>query len=370
MRFTNTFLLIALLTFSYTNSFEFASLAEISEIKATPYGKSLIETISLALEQKGNVNEVQKLLNDLLFKLNSDQAKDTAWWNKENARLKAKIARLAREIEKLRIEILKALAEKAKYEKLRDQAAANIVQYKKQIAHNLRALADNEQRRNQDAADFKRSQSEHTDILNALDAVLKELNKLVGSVSGQNRPEHVRLGAEENRDRLQALKKSFVQISQDEAEIQAFVELATEADQNALRKLINFIRKVRASTQQSYNDDIEHEKRSIKAYNHLKNILETDNRRLRKMLAQEIKNHALYVKRIAQLIVKIAQLRKLRAAKIAERKATIAERIAKENAYLARKAQRDEERRVMNRIDRIIKQRLSNMSKYLSERVD
>ena len=91
MRITNTFLLIALLTFSYTNSFEFASLAEINELKSTAYGKSLIETISLSLEQKGNVNEVQTLLSDLLFKLNQDQARDDAWWKRENARLKEEV---------------------------------------------------------------------------------------------------------------------------------------------------------------------------------------------------------------------------------------------------------------------------------------
>jgi Txe/YoeB family toxin of Txe-Axe toxin-antitoxin module len=365
MRFTNTFLLVALLTFSYTNSFEFASLSEINEIKSTPYGKSLVETISLALEQKGNVDEVQKLLNDLLFKLNKDQTADTAWWNKENARLKAKINRLAQEIEKLRREILQALAEKAKYEKLRDQAAANLVQYKQQLADNIRTLDDNEKRRAEDAKDFLRSQSEHTDVTNAISAVLKELNKLIGSVSGKGIPQHVRVGDEEKRD----LKNSFLQISQDEAEVQAFIELATSADQSAVKKLIGHLNKLYRSTKKSYNDDIAHEQRSIKAYRQLKGSLENDNHTLRKMIVQETKNHAAYVKRVAELIIKIAQLRKLRNAKIAERNATIAERLAKKKAYLARKAQRDEERRVMKRIDNIIKTRLANMSKYLNNSI-
>jgi DNA repair exonuclease SbcCD ATPase subunit len=369
MKFTNTFLIIALLTFSFTNSFEFASLAEVSEINASTYGKSLLETISLTLEQKGNVGEIQQLLNDLLFKLNQDQAKDTAAWNKENARLKAKIARLTKEIEALRREILRLLAEKAKYEKLRDQAAKNLVQYRKQIAHNDKALIDNAERRAADLADFKKSQSEHTDILNALDAVLKELSKLQGSVGGNGRPEHVRLNEEEKRDAADALKKSFVQISKDEAEVQAFIQTATEADQNALRSLLAAIRKIRESTQRSYNDDVTHEKRSLRDYKHLTSLLKKDNKRLNSMVVEESRNHKLYIRRVAELTVKLAQTRKLRKAKIAEKVATIKEREAKERRYLADKAQRDEERSVIKRIEAIVVRRLANMSKYLNSQV-
>ncbi len=160
-----------------------------------------------------------------------------------------------------------------------------------------------------------------------------------------------------------------MQISQDEAEVQAFVELATEADQNALRNLINHIRRIRESTQKSYNDDVAHEKRSVSAYKQLKELLESDNRKLERMIVQETANHKLYVKRVAELIVKIAQTRKLRKAKIAEKKATIAERLAKKKRYLADKAQRDEERRVIKRIDEIVKRRLANMSKYLANSI-
>jgi len=88
------------------------------------------------------------------------------------------------------------------------------------------------------------------------------------------------------------------------------------------------------------------------------------------MIIQETKNHKLYVQRVAELIVKIAQTRKLRKAKIAEKNATIKERLAKKRRYLADKAQRDEERRVIQRIDTIVKRRLANMSKYLKERID
>jgi len=251
MRITNTFLLIALLTFSYSNAFDFASLAETNEINASPYGKSLLETVSLTLEQKGNVNEIQKLLNDLLYKLNQDQKKDDFAWKKENARLKAKIAKLTKEIESLRKHLLRLEADLTKYKKLRDQAAKNLNQYNNQLSANNKSLSRNSRRRKNDHAEFLKNQSDHTDVVNAINAVIRELKKLVGSVSA-GRPEHVRENKEERRDRLH---KAFIQLSKDETEIQNFIQTATTADQKSLANLINALKKVRDSTKKSLNDD-------------------------------------------------------------------------------------------------------------------
>jgi len=365
MKFINTFLVIALLSFSFSNAFEFASFAEVNEINASPYGKSLLETISMTLEHKGNVGEVQRLLSDLLFKLNQDQERDTDAWNKENARLKAKIAKLTGEIEQLRLEILKLVAERTKYEKLRDKAAENLVQYKQQKARNLKSLAQNEERRNADAAEFRKSQSEHTDVLNAIDAVVSELQLLVGSVSGGARPQHVRQNAEELRD----LKKSFLQLTKDEEQARAFIEMATKADQDAVRGLIDSLMKIKRSTQRSYNDDNEHEKRSVEAFNALRTLLTNDNQQLDRMIDQETQNHKTYVNRVNALVKKIAETRALRRSKKAEKKATEEERAAKEKRYNDDKAQRDEERRVIQRIQEIVAKRLANMSKYLDSQI-
>jgi DNA repair exonuclease SbcCD ATPase subunit len=364
MKYTNTLLIIALITFSYANTFEFASLAEVSEIQADPYGKSLLETISLSLANKGNVDEVQKLLNDLLFKLNSDQDRDDRLWAKENARLLKKIADLTKEIERLRKKIDSLKATKVKYEKLRDKAASNLKQYNKQKAANLKALAKNKVRRAADHADFIRSQNEHKDVLNAIDAVVKELGHLVGSVSGKGRPTHVKENEEEIRDRLQ---KSFAQITQDEAEINAFVELATEADQKALKNLINALLNIAANTRKSFNDDKAHEERSLKTYRALKALLKNDVKKLDSMIGQETKNHASYVKKVQELTIKIANTKALKKSREQEKAATIKERNAKERRYLDDKAQRDRERKIIQKLIQIVKTRLANMSKMLKD---
>jgi hypothetical protein len=382
MKITNTLLLIALLTISFANSFEITSMAELEEIKQSAFGKNLLETLSLSLEQ-GNVGDVENLIAEMIRKLNLDQQVDTDRWRALDSRLKAEIEDLRQKIEKLRKEIIHNLAQKVKYEKLRDQALKNLNQYKAQRKANDAALIDNRNRRDADHADFVKSQAEHTDVLNALSAVLKELKALVGSVSGHGRPVHVRGGAEEARDaawaaqrnakkqkKAKSVKKAFIQISESEAEIQAFVELATEADQRALAKLVHYIRKVRNSVRASANHDADHERKSLSTYNSLKSLLEKDNVKLDDMIVRETRNYNHYVKTIAELIKKIAQLRFLKRSYEATKLAKEKLRAEEAKAHAERKAERDEERRVMMKIQEIIKRRLAKMSDYLKKRVD
>jgi len=164
------------------------------------------------------------------------------------------------------------------------------------------------------------------------------------------------------RDRLQ---KSFAQITQDEAEINAFVELATEADQKALRNLINALLKIADGVKKSFNDDKAHEERSLKAYRALKALLQNDNKKLDSMITQETKNHAAYVKKVLELTKKIVDTQKLKKSKKAELAATIKIRNAKERRYLDDKAQRDRERKIIQKLIQIVKTRLANMSSLL-----
>merc|ERR1712070_890774 len=235
----------------------------------------------------------------------------------------------------------------AKYEALKKQAELNLIQYKKQRAHNVKVLKENDERRKKDAADFKRSQGEHQDVINAINAVVAELKHLVGSVSGAGKPTHVKVNAEEKRDAAHALKKAFIEISQEEAEINAFVELATEADQAALEKLIALIEKVKKKTIASYNDDKNHEEASI--------------------LKHKTKNLNTYIKIIAETKALIATKEKLLKETRALLAATIKEYKEKEAKYLADKAQRDSERIVIKKLQSIVQKRLANMSKYLTE---
>jgi hypothetical protein len=366
MTFTNTFLIIALISFSCVNTFEFASLSEVSDIQADPYGKSLLETISLSLSNKGNVDEVQELLANLLLKLNQDQQRSDAWWAKENARLTALIALLNKKIKSLKAELVRLNDKRVKYEKLRDKAAKNLIQYRKQKDQNTKDIKLNEARRSDDNAAYKRSQSEHQDVLFAIDSVIKQLNHLVGSVSGKGKPTHVKASAEELRD----LKNAFVQISQDEAEINAFIQTATEADQHILNQLIRQLNSIRASVVKSLNDDTAHEKRSKKVFQQLDALLRNDNKRLDSSIANQEKRWNAYVKEVARLKQKIADKERLLKAYQSQLTNAINERLAKERRYLADKAQRNTERKVIEKVQKIVQRRLANMTAYLKTQVN
>jgi len=85
------------------------------------------------------------------------------------------------------------------------------------------------------------------------------------------------------------------------------------------------------------------------------------------MIAQETKNHASYVKKVQELTVKIANTKALKKSKQEEKAATIKERIAKERRYLSDKEQRNKERKIIEKLIKIVLTRLANMSKMLKD---
>jgi len=397
MRSHNVILLIALVLFSFSNSFEFTNLAEVKELRSSTYGNSLIETISMTLANAGSIDEVKKLLTDLLYKLNSDQIQADKDWAKLNKQLTDKINRLTQEIAELETQISLDEAEKKKNEQLRDQSIVNLAQYNAQLRHNLDALTFNDNNRKKDIEEYRKSVQEHGDVINAIEAVIRELKKLTGSVSGKARPTHVSEIAAEKRDREYAaasrpqaaarrsgnkrpatrpagkpnkkntdkLKKSFVELTGDEAEAQLFLEMATSADQRQLMKLIQLLQSLSLSTKNSLNDDEAHERKSLKTFNQLRDSLTADNKKLDAAIAEQTKNLAHYKSEVARLSKKIAEEKILLESKKVERTVTIKQRQDAENQYKHDKAERDSERLVIQRLQKIVDQRLANMSKFL-----
>lgn len=364
MKMTNILLISALLLIANAAQvkYEFASFAEVSDISKSSYGKNLLDTIALSLKTGGDISSVSKLLDDLLFKLNKDQEAADAAWDKENARLKAKIKKLTQEIEHLEREILRLKAERARYLGLIVKVKANLKQYRSQLAADHAQIKSLNKIRGEDASDFRRSQGEHMDIINAISQVVKELRQLQGSISGKGKPKHVQEISQETRDRLNS---SFLAIAKDDHEAMQFIQMATEADQKALGDLIKLLLKLQASAEKSFNDDKEAEKRSIATFNRLIEILKKDITKLTAMIVTSEKNLETYEKRVAKLTLEIETDEKIRKSKISERNATIKERETKENAYKEEKKERAEDMRIVRKLQHIVKTRLDNMTAYL-----
>jgi len=367
MKYSNIFLIFALLL--YVNStkvgFEFASFAEVSEVSNTAYGKSLLETINLKLQKGGDIASVAKLLDFLLFRLNRDQEDNDSAWIKEKQRLDDKIDLLKKQIALLEKEIRDLVALRQYYEKLRVRVIANLKQYNAQYDANIKQLRDIQEKRQKDSEDFHRSKTEHLDIIKAISTVLDELAKLLGSISGEGKPEDVREISQEKRDRLY---KSLLQISKDEAESLEYLQLvtSTKADQFSLNQLIEFLKKLRDSAQKSFNNDKKDDDASLKAFESLSSTLNNDNLKLGKMIEISEKNLKVYSNKIDEIKLEIIRKERIKANKEIELKNTIKEREVKEYQYNTEKEERNKERQIINKLQEISNKRIEQMYHYLN----
>jgi len=375
MRSSNFIFILVLIALGTTRSFDFTSFVELEDLQNDPYGKSLIETIQMSMNQAkgGKIESIQALLDELLAKLNADQRKCDDDWVKEKKRLDTLIAKLESEITKLQGEIAGLEKEKALNEGKRAQSIKNIAQYKEQLSHDHATLKSLIKRRDEDNVRYQNSVREHAALMGAIHQVIDELSKLRGSVSGIGKPSHVRATDQEKRDAnwKASQKAKLIEIIGNEEEAEAFLELATEADQAALEKLIALLRNILNQAQKSLNDDERHERRSLATYKKLRADLESDINQLKTTLAKQNANLADYIKKINQLIVTIKiRTDLLNAKKKMELQNTITERANKLNKYMSDKAKRDQERKVIDRVIKIVKERLTRMSQYLRNSVN
>jgi len=373
MRSKNVILFFVLFAV-YAYSFDLSSFVELGEIKSDPVGKSLIDTISLSLEktQGGKIENIEALLTDLLVKLMNDQKKSDIAWGKEKARLDKRIRELDLEISKLQAELAGLRKEKASYEVRRAKAIKNIAQYKAQKVANTNALNSLTLKRKQDKANYKASVRDHAAIIGAIDQVVASLNKLKGSISGIGKPSHVSAIANEKRDKKwkKRMSKSFAEIVGNDEEAAAFAELATEADQDALAKLIALLNRIKENVKKSLADDEAYEKESRATYKRLKVTLEKDNAVLKVTLRKQRANLTKYNKKINELTVTIKIKVSLLKTRKQELKNTKKERLEKEARYNRDKKKREEEKAIIRKLQKIVKDRLSRMSSFLRSKTN
>jgi len=328
--------------------------------------------MSLEKTQGGKIDNIQSLLTDLLNKLILDQKAADGAWEKEKARLDKKINDLTLEISKLKAEIAALRKKRASFRTRLAKAIKNIAQYDAQRVANTKALNDLSLKRKQDKANYKSSVRDHAAIIGAIDQVVASLEKLRGSIAGIGKPKHVREIAQEKRDAAwkAKLKKSFLEIVGDDTEATAFAELATEADQTALERLIGLLTKIQTNVKKSLADDEAYEKESRSIYKRLKTTLEKDNNVLAVALTKQRANKAKYEKIITDISVTIKIRKALLKTRTTEMKVTKEERFMKEANYNRDKKKRSQEKKIIRRLQKIVKDRLARMSQFLKAKVN
>jgi len=351
--------------------FDFSSFVELSDLKGDSYAESLVQTINTALQNKGGkVEAIQDLLTELYNKLVSDQQAANKAWNTRETSLNKTISDTQATITKLTTEIATAQKHLANVIKKIKQAKVNLKQYNSQLTNDNAMVATLGIKRKTDHATYKENVKNHQDLILALESVIKELAKLKGSISGVGRPANVQEIAAEKRDAAWAKAHPSLLEIFTHADLQSFAQVATEADQDALTKLIGLLKNLKLSAEKSLQDDDQNEKDSIKFYKKSLTRLKSDISLLNTTIKRQNDNLTKYRRRRISLKTEITDKTNLLVKNQAFLATTIETRRTEKLKYEEDKRGRNREKSIIRKLQTIVDEKLARMKDYLKKRVN
>lgn len=373
MKQYNVILFCMLVAISLANAFEFQNLAEVQDLAKNSYANNLIQTISLKLNTNGSLDDITKLIKDLLDDLQTDEDKLDSDYKKSKKDLEDKIKE--QQEKKAKYEV-----EKTKQEKIRDdmkelisQAEENLTQFREQKASNLKQLEENKENRKNDKKAYKESVNNHTELCGEgalFDLVIAEIEKLRGSALDKEKVEKNAAGTKGITGELaanNAILNAIQLVSKNEATL--FAQLATKVDQDKLQQLIEKLTDMKKSCLSSWEEDKEKEADSLTAYQRIaKNLLE-DNVTLDANIKEQEENKADYEKKLQAALDEIEKLTELIAACVKLIKQYEEELIELKAVYDRQKIVVKEDRGVVNKIKAIFEKKLQTMSEFLKGKV-
>lgn len=372
MRSNNVILILVLLALQvHTVKIDFSSFVELSDLKGDSYAESLVQTINTALAQKGGrIESIQDLLTQLYDKLLSDQKVADKQWHTRETQLNKTISDTQNLISKLSTQIVAAQKSLAQTVTSINKSNVNIKQYTSQLTHDQAMVQTLHIKRNADAAIYKQNVANHQDLVMALDAVINELNKLRGSISGAGRPGHVAAISAETRDA--AWKKNHPALLEifTEGDISSFAQVATEADQDSLSKLVDMLVALRRSTQKSLADDDVNEQDSVKHFNQAMTRLQSDITLLNVTLKRQRENLEKYIRRKTSLEIEIRDKTNLRVKNENFLAQTKEIRRQEGLKYESDMRSRNREKTIIRKLQRIVDEKLARMKEFLRKRVN
>ena len=371
--YPNLILLLVLVSVQvYTLRIDFSSFVELTDLKGDSYAESLVQTINTALANKGGrIEAIQDLLTELYNKLVSDQTKANSDWAKREKSLNTTITDTSNLIEKLATEIALAKKNLAETNSKIDKSNVNLKQYNSQKDADLSMVQTLHIKRNADASIYKTNIQNHQDLIMAIDAVVAELSKLKGSISGVNKPDHIKDIDAETRDRnfKNAAKPALLEIFS-ESDIDSFLEVATSADQDQLAKLIGMLNSLKRSAQKSLADDDQNEQDSIKIFNVALARLEADIKLLTESIKRQQDNLAKYTAQKISLETEISDKSALKVKNEQFLAQTIEIRRQEKLKYESDMRGRNREKEIIKRLQKIVDEKLARMKEFLKARVN
>lgn len=210
------------------------NLETLAKIDASPYGKHLLDTVSLQVKAGTSVDRIVELLDELADGLREEQADDDSLNVTRQNECDTEIAAYRETIVYTQAEIDDANTLLAEYRPDLEETEEQLEIKETEIEELSQQIQDIESDYKLDLEDYNERINEHEQAIEALDAVLEELYTLVGSQAGE--------GIHDNSKRI-------------EAETKAGVLLQTMADQATLERIIELLEETKENVETGIDDE-------------------------------------------------------------------------------------------------------------------
>jgi len=338
-----------------TNKAQFNVFSQLQSFEKSDFGKKLLDTIALQVQNDSGVSGLQKvaqLLEEIRLDLVRQQSDADAVHNAKEQECADTISNLDRciadnthqrdqaqaEIELLTAEIARLTAE------------ISIKEVQLDILNSRENELDNARVR--DAAEFQRRQQETPEVLAALELVIEKLQTIAPNT---------------NDDSLVLAELAKIGSSNP---ILALVQVASTFSPEALTNVINKMSELHASIEASIEDDAKEEAEAINEYNQLKAEISTTRVNIQNSVAdlktqlQQNQNALSLQERILEeAISNIGRCQDEKLAKLAECEAA-------RTFWAEEKESRTAELNIVKQVEAIIATKLDTIKDYLKERTE
>lgn len=230
----------------------FAIFSQLKSIEDSEFGKKILDTIALQLQNKSPLSEVASLLKELRSNLVSQENEAKAKWNNQQLECEREISDFNARIKNADSEIQEATRKIYDLERAIDGLQNDIKNYVRQLEILAQRESDARVARAADEKRFEARAEEHKQVLLALDLIIPKLESLIGSVPGE----------------APAILAELAKIGSTNP-IASLMQLASSLDQNALNNVLQKLKELRDSIDNSSKDDQNDEDQSIREYNNL-----------------------------------------------------------------------------------------------------
>jgi chromosome segregation ATPase len=323
------------------------NMVSLSKIDASPYGRQLLDTVSLQVRSGASVDRIVELLDELASGLREEQSQDDALNVTRQNECDTEIEAYHNTIAYTQSEIDDAERLLGEYYPDLEETIAELETKEKEIESLTKEIDDLEADYRADLADYNDRVADHKDAITSLQSVLDELYPMVGSEAGE--------GIHDNSKRIEAEEKAGVllQTKADQATLERIIELLEETKEN-LETGIEDENGQQSEADQDYSELHADMTRTLADLNTAKNSLAEHKAHLESEIAQEEERKE----------------RNTRERDAAQEALEAKEKICEEwrQKYFSDSAKRSDELDLIQQVREIFTEELSDVNEYLTER--